>query len=130
MQPNPSPEDPYGQQPPPPPGQPVPPPPGSMPPPPGGVPGQQPSNGMGLTAMILGIVALPLVCCFYLGIPVGIVAVVMGFLGKQKADRGEATNRGQAMAGLICGAIAAVLGIILLVLVVVLGTFEFDIPTN
>jgi hypothetical protein len=115
MQPTPPPDE--SQQ-----GQPAPP-----PPPVGGAPGpggQQPSNGLGLAAMIVGIVSIPLVCCFYLGIPGGIVAVILGFLGKQKADRGEATNRGQAMAGIITGAVALLLGILAIVLIVVLGTFE------
>lgn len=92
-----------------------------------GAPGAAPNNTLGLVSMILGIAAIPLICCFYLGVPVGIAAAVMGFMGKQKADQGQATNRGQAMAGLITGAIAAVLGIILFVLVIAIGAF--DIPT-
>lgn len=71
--------------------------------------------------MILGIVAIPLVCCFYIGVPVGIAAVVLGFMGKQKADQGLATNRGMALAGLICGAVAIVLGILFVILAVVLN---------
>lgn len=105
------------------------PPPGGQPTPGGGYPGQ-PSNGLGVTALILGIAAIPLVCCFYIGVPLGIVAVVLGWLGKQKAERGEATNRGQAMAGLICGAVAVVLGILLLLAVVVFNVVDWDVPTH
>jgi hypothetical protein len=87
---------------------------------PSGLPagGQQPApnNTLGLVSMILGIVAIPLVCCFYLGIPVGIAAGVLGYLGKQKAEQGLATNRGQAMAGLICGAVALGFGVLLIAL--------------
>lgn len=130
-------QPPHGQQP----GQPGGPgygPGGGAPPPGGGQPPgatphgypQQPSNGMGLTALILGIIAIPLVCCFYIGIPLGIAAVVLGWLGKQKADRGEATNRGQALAGLICGAIAVVIGILLLLLLVVFNVIDWDVPMN
>ncbi|HEX5595076.1 MAG TPA: hypothetical protein VFX61_03500 [Micromonosporaceae bacterium] len=79
-------------------------------------PGQAPQNTMGLVGMILGIAAIPLLCCFSLGIPLGIAAAVLGFLGKQKAEQGLATNRSQAMTGLICGAVAAGIGIILNVL--------------
>ena len=67
---------------------------------------------------------------FYIGIPLGIAAVVLGWLGKQKADRGEATNRGQALAGLICGAIAVVIGILLLLLLVVFNVIDWDVPMN
>lgn len=108
-----------------PPGQPTPPP----PPPPGGVPGAggppQPSNGLGLASMIVGIVSIPLVCCFYLGVPAAIVAIILGFLGKGKADRGEATNRGMALAGIICGGVAIVFAIVSLILTVVVGAWDF-----
>jgi hypothetical protein len=64
--------------------------------------------------MILGIVALPFaLCCSLVGVAIGIVAAVLGFLGKNKADQGQASNRGQAMAGLICGVIAVVLGLVM-----------------
>jgi hypothetical protein len=81
--------------------------------------------------MILGIVAIVLGCCpfsWFLGIPVGIAAVVLGVLGKQKADRGEATNKGQAQAGLICGIVGAVVSLLYIVLVVVLNVV--DLPSN
>lgn len=70
--------------------------------------------------MILGIASIPLVCCFYLGIPLGIAAAVTGWMGKQKAEQGLANNRGQAMAGLICGAVAVGIGILFIILAVVL----------
>jgi len=82
-------------------------------------PPAQQQNTLGLVSMILGIVAIPTICCFYLGIPLGIAAAVMGFLGKQKAEQGLANNRGQAMAGLICGAVAVGLGIIFIILYII-----------
>ncbi|MEH1101356.1 DUF4190 domain-containing protein [Micromonospora sp. CPCC 205561] len=77
-------------------------------------PGQQ-QNTLGLVSMILGIASIPLVCC-YLGIPLGIGALVTGWLGRQKAAQGLADNNGQALAGMICGAIGAVLGLLQIVL--------------
>ncbi|MFJ6198453.1 DUF4190 domain-containing protein [Micromonospora sp. NPDC092111] len=76
--------------------------------------GQQ--NTLGLVSMILGIASIPLLCCFYLGVPLGIAAVVTGWLGRQKAAQGLAGNDGQAKAGLICGAIAIGLAILLFIL--------------
>ena len=87
--------------------------------------GQQ--NTLGLVSMILGIASIPLVCCLYLGIPVGIAAVITGYLGRQKAAQGLATNDGQAKAGLICGAIGAGLGIVLIILAAV---GNFSLPTE
>ncbi|MEU6078728.1 DUF4190 domain-containing protein [Micromonospora sp. NPDC047074] len=86
-------------------------------------PGQQ-QNTLGLVAMILGIASIPLNCC-YLGIPLGLAAVVTGWMGKQKADQGLADNNGQALAGLICGAIGVVLG---LLQIVFLGFSFFSLP--
>jgi hypothetical protein len=82
-----------------------------------GAPPGQPSNTQGLVSMILGIAAIPLICCFGVGIPLGIAAAVLGFLGKRKAEQGLATNRGQALAGLICGIVAIVLGVIWVIVV-------------
>ncbi|MEV4492310.1 hypothetical protein AB0K04_19595 [Micromonospora coxensis] len=79
--------------------------------------GQQ--NTLGLVSMILGIAAIPMLCCFFTGIPLGIAAVITGWLGKQKADQGLASNGGQAKAGLICGAVAIGLGLLLIILNVV-----------
>ncbi|MFD6564422.1 DUF4190 domain-containing protein [Micromonospora profundi] len=104
------PQDPYGQQ---------------QQPQYGGAPGypnagypqqQGQNNTLGLVSMILGIASIPLICCLYLGIPVGIAAVVTGYLGQQKAAQGQASNGGQAKAGLICGAVGAGLGILLIIL--------------
>jgi hypothetical protein len=90
-----------------------------------GAPPSQPSNTMGLVAMILGIVSLPLVCCFAIGVPLGLASAIVGFLGKRKADQGLATNGGQALTGLICGGIAFVGGIIL----ITIGQVA-DLPTE
>jgi hypothetical protein len=78
--------------------------------------------------MILGIASIPLVCCFYLGIPLGIAAAVTGWMGKQKAEQGLANNRGQAMAGLICGIVAVGIGLLFIILAVVLNVV--NLPGN
>lgn len=92
--------------------------PGQYPPAPGysqgaySTPAGEPSNTMGLVSMILGIAAIPTLCCFGLGIPLGVAAIVLGLLGKNKADQGLASNRGQAQAGFICGIVAVALGVV------------------
>ncbi|MFI9614254.1 hypothetical protein ACIHCM_21765 [Streptomyces sp. NPDC052023] len=86
---------------------------------PGG-PGE-PSNGMGTAAMVVGIVAVAVFCLWPVAILLGILAVIFGGIGRAKAGRGEATNPGQALAGIICGIAGVVLGVVL-GLVVILGT--------
>jgi hypothetical protein len=155
MQPQNPDNDPYGQQPPPygnqPPSGNQPPPYGSQPPP----YGQQPSypsgeytppttsgqpygagggygaptaqnNTFGLIALILGIVSLPLaLCCGLFSLPFGIAAIVLGVLGQKKADQGQASNRGQARAGLITGAVAVVLAVLSFIATLV---WDFNTP--
>jgi Domain of unknown function (DUF4190) len=72
-------------------------------------------NGMGTAALVLGVVALVLVILLLfspLGAFLGLLAVLFGILGLIRANRGEADNRGQAVAGLICGAVALLFGIL------------------
>ena len=71
-------------------------------------------NGMGTAALVLGVVALVLVVLLLfspLGAFLGLLAVLFGILGLIRANRGEADNRGQAVAGLVTGAVALLLGI-------------------
>lgn len=75
--------------------------------------GQGQNNTLGLIGMIAGIVSIVFaLCCTPLGILAGIAGVVLGVLGQKKVQSGEASNPGQAKAGLICGGIGIVLCII------------------
>jgi hypothetical protein len=84
-------------------------------------PGYQPQagtrprrNGMGTTALVIGVVALTLVLLLLfspLGALLGLVAVLFGILGLMRVNRGEADNRGQAVTGLVTGGIALLLGV-------------------
>jgi membrane-bound ClpP family serine protease len=94
---------------------PYPPQPGPPPQGPAGYPAAGRRNGMGTTALVLGVVALVLVVLLLfspLGAFLGLLAVLFGILGIVRANRGEADNRGQAVAGLVTGAIALLLGIV------------------
>jgi hypothetical protein len=101
----------------------------NAPPPYGAPPGQPPygtqpygapvqgqgRNGFGVTALVLGILSI---------VPIaglaGIPGLVFGILGRKRAKRGEATNGGVALAGIITSVIgmallaAYVVGVVLL----------------
>src|ERR687898_616972 len=85
-------------------------------PPPGQAAARPRRNGMGTTALVLGVVALTLVVLLLfspLGAFLGLLAVLFGILGLMRANRGEADNRGQAVAGLVTGGIALLVGVFL-----------------
>ena len=72
-------------------------------------------NGIGVAALVFGVVALVLVILLLfspLGALLGLIAVVLGIIGLVRANRGEADNRGQAVTGLVTGGLALLLGIV------------------
>ena len=71
--------------------------------------------------MIVGIISIPLSCCFGAGILFGAGAIVLSVLGKQKVDQGVANNPGQVKAGLITGIVGAGLGVLWIILTVALN---------
>jgi membrane-bound ClpP family serine protease len=89
----------------------------------GGPQAARPRNGMGTAAMVLGILGLVLVVLIFfspLGAVLGLLAVPFGIVGVLRANRGEADNRGQALTGLVTGAVALVIGVLL---TIGIGTF-------
>jgi hypothetical protein len=73
-----------------------------------------PRNGLGLTALILGLVALPFTLTgltAWIAIILGLVAVPLAFAGIGRVRRRQASNRGVTITGLILGVLAIVLGI-------------------
>ena len=95
------------------------------PPPAGYGPGPQaPKNGLGIAALVLGILAILAtitVIGVILGIPLGLLAVILGIVGLRRVGKGLATNKGVAIAGIVTGA----LGLVVSVAVVVLGATFF-----
>ena len=77
----------------------------------------QPRNGLGTAGMVLGILALVLCWTTWPGVILGILAIVFSALGRGRAKSGEASNRGQATAGLVCGIIGTVLSIVVIIFV-------------
>ncbi|MEV8319994.1 DUF4190 domain-containing protein [Streptomyces sp. NPDC059900] len=85
-----------------------------------------PANGMGVTSLVLGIIAAAVFCLWPLAIVLGILAIIFGAIGRARAKRGEATNPGQALAGIICGVAGIVLGVALMVVLVVMPDDAFE----
>jgi hypothetical protein len=81
---------------------------------------------MGTAGLVLGIIAVVLFCAWPLAIVLGVLAVIFGLIGRAKARRGEATNPGQALAGVICGAVGVVLAVALIVFIAVVSNYDDD----
>ena len=67
-------------------------------------------NGLGVAALVLGILAL-LGGLFVVGGLLGLVAIGVGIAGRRRARRGEASNGGMALAGIVLGALGLLLSV-------------------
>jgi hypothetical protein len=70
-----------------------------------------PKNGMGVAALVVAIIALISSVSVIGGILLGIVAVILGFIGRGRVKSGEANNGGVATAGIILGVISIIAGL-------------------
>jgi Septum formation len=82
---------------------------------------QAPRNGLGTTALILGIIGaltgvIPFM--FWLAGALGLIGLILGFIARGRVKRGEATNGTAALWGIITSAVAVVLSIVGLVILV------------
>ncbi|BBZ23167.1 DUF4190 domain-containing protein [Mycolicibacter hiberniae] len=78
-------------------------------PPPGAPPALR--NGAGIAALIVAIAGIVTALSVIGGVALGLVAMVLGIIGRGRAKRGEADNGGVALAGIVLGALAVVAGI-------------------
>jgi len=82
-----------------------------------------PKNGLGVAALVIAIVALVSVWSVFGGVILGLVAVVIGFAARGRVKRGEAINGGVAIAGIVLGFLAIVVG--LLFIPIWIGVFKY-----
>jgi uncharacterized protein YacL len=75
---------------------------------------QAPRNGIGTAALVFGIIGL--ITCWTVigGLVLGLLAAILGFVGRGRANRGEATNGGSAVAGVVLGLVSVVVAIVLI----------------
>lgn len=71
--------------------------------------GREPRNGLGLAALVCGIIAVVLSLIPVLNVftwPLGVLAIVFGAIGWGRVNNGTATNKGQAITGLVLGIVS------------------------
>jgi Domain of unknown function (DUF4190) len=71
---------------------------------PGGYP-QQVRNGLGVAALVIGIISIPFSFIVVGGV-FGLFAIILGFAGRSRVKKGAANNPGVALAGIITGFVA------------------------
>ncbi|MFC4604050.1 DUF4190 domain-containing protein [Rhodococcus kronopolitis] len=76
---------------------------------------QAPQNGAGIAALIVGILALVTSWTVVGGVVLGILAVILGFVGRSQVRKQRATNGGMSLAGILLGVLAVIVSIVLVV---------------
>ncbi len=88
---------------------------------PGAAPASGGSNPLAIVSLVLGIISIPVDCCLGAGLLFGGVALVLGFLGMNKAKAENLSGHGLALAGAITGGVG-VLGAIVYWILYAVGT--------
>ncbi|HEY6423613.1 MAG TPA: DUF4190 domain-containing protein [Pseudonocardiaceae bacterium] len=86
----------------------------------------RPRNGFGIAALVLGLLALLLSWTIIGGVVFGILALIFGLLGRGRARRGEATNGGVSVAGVVLG----VIGLLIAIGLIVAAVFVVNSPAG
>ena len=67
-----------------------------------------PKNGLGIAALVTAIIGLVFCWTVAGGVVLGVLAAILGIIGYSRAKRGQATNTGVAIAGIVLGALAVI----------------------
>jgi hypothetical protein len=86
---------------------------GFAPPPP------SPRNGLGIASLVIAVAALVLFWTILGGVVLGTAAVVIGFAALGRVKHGQANNKGVAITGIVLGVVAAILGLVVAVPILV-----------
>jgi hypothetical protein len=70
----------------------------------------QPRNGLGTAALVLGIIGAVVFLVPFLAWILGVLSLIFGCIGMSRVNRNIATNGGAAVAGIVLGVVSLVLG--------------------
>jgi hypothetical protein len=75
-------------------------------------------DGRATAAMIVGILSIPVTFLIgIVGLIMGIVAIILGAIARGNINRNSLAGAGQAMAGIVCGAISIIIFIVAVVII-------------
>jgi len=91
---------------------------------------KEPTNGLAVTSMVLGIISIVFCMLFYFSIPCGIAGLIFGIVAKKNP-----AGRGVRIAGVWTSVIGLFLGVLILVVILLSvgyyidkGSYSFNIP--
>jgi hypothetical protein len=85
------------------------------------------TNGKSIAAMVLGILSIVIP---YLGIIIGIIAIVFASISLKGIKRNQEQGRGMAIAGLVCGIVGtAIYALIILFVILAYAIFQDSTST-
>jgi hypothetical protein len=84
-------------------------------------PPPKPKNGMGVAALVFGILALLLIWLPVAGLILGLLAIIFGVIGRGRVRKQQATNGGVALTGLILGVLTFLLNLLWTIVFFVVG---------
>jgi hypothetical protein len=90
---------------------------------------QAPRNGLGIAALILGIVGVVIgIIPFFFWVAgiLGVIGLILGFVGRGRVKRGEASNGTMALWGIITSAVAVVVSIVGLVILIAFAELSVE----
>jgi hypothetical protein len=77
------------------------------------------TSGLAIASMVLGILSLVFCWFTYIGVPVGILAIIFGGIAMSQTGRDPTLGgRGMAIAGLVCGIIGIAIWVLLIIWVI------------
>ena len=79
-----------------------------------------PGKGMGIGALVLGILSLVLWCFWYISIPCSLIGVILGGVGMKKS-KDAGMNNGMAVAGLVCSVVSLAFWVLIFVYAAIIG---------
>lgn len=94
----------------------------------GGAPAS-PKNGLGITALIVAIIALIFCWLPVVGTVLAIVGLILGFVARGRVKRGQATNGGMALAAIVISALALIINIAVTAFAFFIGSQVQDCAT-
>lgn len=77
----------------------------------------KPRNGMGTAALILGILAILTCWIPVVGFVLGLIALILGVVGRGRVKKLQATNGGAATTGLVLGVLSVIVNILATLLI-------------